>query len=72
MDSVETHPNYEMSKKILEKVFKRDDGLGESEEDDEVDAKVLFRQETDIFNNNELRQCLIDSLRQNRSLKIKL
>ena len=72
MDSVETHPNYEKSKKILEKVFKRDDGLGESEEDDEVDAKVLFRQETDIFNNNELRQCLIDSLRQNRSLKIKL
>ena len=72
MDSVETHPNYEKSKKILEKVFKRDDGLGESEENDEVDAKVLFRQETDIFNNNELRQCLIDSLRQNRSLKIKL
>ena len=72
MDSVETHPNYEKSQKLLEKVFKRDDGLGESEEDDEVDAKVLFRQETDIFNNNELRQCLIDSLRQNRSLKIKL
>ena len=53
MDSVTSNPDYELSRKILSKVLKRDDG--EDFEDDKVDAKLLFRQETDIFNNNEYR-----------------
>ena len=53
MDSVTSNPDYELSRKILSKVLKRDDG--EDFEDNEVDAKLLFRQETDIFNNNEYR-----------------
>lgn len=55
MDSVTTNPNYHLSRKILSEVLKRDDAIETDDQDDEVDAKLLFRQETDIFNNNELR-----------------